>query len=56
MAGGKADYCHLLFLHYIPMGTEALADSRQWARHFGIPELKMIPAADDLLMHKPASL
>ena len=40
------DYCTLLFLHYLPQGAEPLADPRQWARHFDIPELRVLAAAD----------
>lgn len=36
-AGG---FCHLLFFHYLPAGSEALVDPRRWAEHFAIPELR----------------
>ena len=39
--GGTA-FCDLLFLHYIPKGTAALANEDQWPEHFGIPELATI--------------
>jgi hypothetical protein len=37
VAGG---FCHLLFFHYVPAGSEALIDPVQWAAHFGIAELE----------------
>jgi len=43
--GSKADYCTLLFLHYLPKGAEPLADPDQWAKHFDLPELKILAAA-----------
>lgn len=33
------NFCHLIFFHYVPAGTRHLTDFRQWAGHFGIPEL-----------------
>ena len=41
------DYCTLLFFHYLPKGAEPLADPQQWASHFGIPELRILAAADN---------
>lgn len=35
----KENFCHLLFLHYIPKGTQGLMSPKKWAAHFGIPEL-----------------
>lgn len=49
-AGGRFDYCHLLFFHYLPEGSEPLADPKQWAAHFDIPELDILLAADDLMI------
>lgn len=34
----KDNFCHLLFLHYIPKGTRALTSPKKWAEYFGIPE------------------
>ena len=36
--GGSA-FCDLLFFHYIPKGTAAIANEHQWPEYFGIPEL-----------------
>jgi len=50
-AGG---FCNLLFFHYYPAGCEALVEPRQWAEHFGVPELAPLcdlfvrPEADGL--------
>lgn len=41
----ESAYCNLLFLHYLPKGAKPLVDPRQWANHFGIPELRMFAAA-----------
>jgi hypothetical protein len=41
-ATGRA-FCDLLFLHFVPRGTLALAQPALWADHFGIPELAAIP-------------
>ena len=33
------NFCHLVFFHYVPKGTQHLTDPWRWAAHFGIPEL-----------------
>jgi hypothetical protein len=33
------NFCHLVFFHYVPTGTQHLTDPRRWAEHFGIPGL-----------------
>lgn len=38
----KQNFCHLLFLHYIPKGTRELVDPNNWARLFSMPELGKI--------------
>ena len=35
----KINFCHLVFFHFIPKGSAQLADPRQWAKLFNIPEL-----------------
>lgn len=35
-------FCDLLFFHYIPKGTSAIANEENWPAHFGIPELAEI--------------
>ncbi|WP_080237081.1 hypothetical protein [Spirosoma rigui] len=35
----KDNFCHLLFLHYVPKGTLALSKPKNWAQIFGIPQL-----------------
>ena len=37
--GGKRS-CDLLFMHFIPQGTHELVEPANWARLFGIPELR----------------
>lgn len=36
---GTDNYCHLLFLHYIPKGASRLVDPNSWAEIFNVPEL-----------------
>jgi hypothetical protein len=50
IAGQRSDYCHLLFFHYLPTGAEALVHPRDWAKHFDIPELEILVAADDIVI------
>jgi len=50
MPGGRSEFCHLLFFHYLPCGAEPLADPKQWATHFSIPELEILVAADALVI------
>jgi hypothetical protein len=38
-AGGRT-FCNLLFFHFTPSGTSKLVEPRNWARLFGIPELR----------------
>lgn len=45
MPDQKAGFCHLLFLHYHPQGTEALVYPERWADHFGLPELAVLNTA-----------
>lgn len=52
ISGLGGDYCHLLFLHYVPVGAEALANPDQWASHFSIPELGILKSADELVIRK----
>ena len=33
------NFCHLVFFHYIPKGTQHLTYPQRWAEHFGIPAL-----------------
>lgn len=47
--GGRHDFCHLLFFHYLPKGSEPLAEPERWAEHFNIPELDILVAADALV-------
>jgi hypothetical protein len=35
-------HCHLLFLHYIPIGTAGLLDTAGWAERFGVAELSTL--------------
>jgi hypothetical protein len=35
-------HCHLLFLHYIPLGAASLLDPSGWAARFGIAELNTL--------------
>lgn len=48
--GGRSDFCHLLFFHYLPAGAEPLANPKHWAAHFGIPELDILVAADAMVV------
>jgi len=43
----RENFCHLVFLHYIPKGTRVLSSPKKWAEHFGIPELKALPQESD---------
>ncbi|WP_420326835.1 hypothetical protein [Mameliella sp.] len=36
---GKDAFCNLVFLHYVPKGTAAYVDPKDWAEYFGVPEL-----------------
>lgn len=38
----KQNYCHLLFLHYIPKGTKELVNPNKWTSLFSMPELSQI--------------
>jgi len=33
-------FCNLIFLHYVPKGTNVFTDPENWAEYFGVPELK----------------
>lgn len=33
-------FCHLIFFHFVPKGTGEWIHPRNWAKHFGIPELQ----------------
>jgi hypothetical protein len=48
--GGRSGFCHLLFFHYVPAGAEPLANPKQWASHFNIPELEILVAADSMVV------
>ena len=44
------NFCHLVFLHYVPRGVRHLSDPEAWASHFGIEGLDDVivrPAAVD---------
>ena len=47
--GGRFDFCHLLFFHYLPEGAEPLAEPKYWAEHFKIPELDILVLADSMV-------
>ncbi|MFT5483377.1 MAG: hypothetical protein ACI9GW_002034 [Halieaceae bacterium] len=38
----KDNFCHLLFLHYIPKGTKELSKPKNWSRIFNVPELNTL--------------
>ena len=38
----RRQFCTLLFFHFIPRGTAELAQPKNWARLFGLPELGQI--------------
>lgn len=38
----KANFCHLLFLHYFPVGAGQLLNPSKWASLFSMPELEQI--------------
>ena len=42
---GEKRFCTLLFFHFIPKGTAELIKPGNWARLFGIPELKVLSEA-----------
>lgn len=42
----EQNFCHLLFLHYIPKGTADLINPNRWAELFNIPELGAIQFTD----------
>lgn len=52
ISGLGGDFCHLLFLHYLPAGAEPIADPDQWASHFAISELGILKRADELVIRK----
>ena len=35
----KDNFCHLVFLHFVPAGAGHLTHASKWAEHFGLPEL-----------------
>lgn len=39
VAPGKNAFCNLVFLHYVPKGTNAYSKPDDWAEYFGVPEL-----------------
>lgn len=43
----KQNFCHLLFLHYIPKGAGELVNPNQWSKLFSIPELSEIEYSDE---------
>lgn len=36
------NFCHLIFLHYIPVGSRAAIDPKQWAAHLNEPAIDLI--------------
>ncbi len=42
-------FCDLLFLHYIPVGTSDLCQPKTWAELFGIPELSELSDVSQIL-------
>jgi hypothetical protein len=42
-AGGRRQFCDLLFMHFIPAGAGDLVRASTWAGRFGIPELAELP-------------
>ena len=42
-------FCHLLFLHYIPVGMSKIVDPKNWADIFDIPELAGLGFSDPRL-------
>jgi hypothetical protein len=46
IARTKAEnFCHLMFLHYIPAGSSELVNPTKWSEIFGIPELAGLEVA-----------
>jgi len=43
----KHNFCHLVFMHYIPKGTSTLVKEENWATLFAMPEL------DAVIVHSP---
>lgn len=43
----KQNFCHLLFLHYIPKGTGELVNPNLWAKLFAIPEFDQIEYSEE---------
>jgi len=41
----KQNFCHLLFMHFIPLGTKELVNPNNWASIFSVPELANIDYA-----------
>lgn len=39
---GDGDYCHLLFLHFVPAGARDIVRPRRWPEIFGMPELSWV--------------
>lgn len=35
----RNNFCHLVFFHYVPKGSEHLTNPRRWGDFFGIPQL-----------------
>lgn len=50
----KVNFCHLLFLHYIPRGTSELSQPENWAQLFGIEELKQLCSSHKIGNRLPA--
>ncbi len=46
--GQQSAYCNLLFFHYFPKGYRHLVEPKQWARHFGLPELDILISTFEL--------
>lgn len=46
---GKKRFCDLLFLHYVPKGSNEILYPKNWARIFNIPEIAEIPGIETAL-------
>ena len=50
---GQQNLCHLIFLHYVPLGTRELVQPGNWARSFDMPELEQQAVEYDQLASSP---
>ncbi|WP_423141459.1 hypothetical protein ACOYW6_11540 [Parablastomonas sp. CN1-191] len=44
--GDRRQFCDLLFMHFVPVGTVPLLRAGDWPELFGIPELQDVPGLD----------